>query len=102
MSYKEYIYTICNEADLTKPEDAEMLAKVLARDLLRHFETVQILEKKLEEIMTAKEYHEFIKETSKEIFQNELNRMENSEFKEYVIEHMDEITGGKGNDSRDD
>lgn len=51
------------------------------------------MEAKLQDLMTEEEYLEFSKEVAKEAFQMETEDMADSEFKDFVLEHFDEITG---------
>lgn len=91
-SYREYVYALCEGTDFNDPEDATRTVQLLAKELIRHSDACLEYEKKLEEIMTAKEWREFISATSRKLFKQEIDGMADSEFKDFIIERFDEIT----------
>ena len=48
-------------------------------------------EKKLKELMTEKEYKEFVMKVAKEGFKKEIEGMADSEFKDFCMENFEEI-----------
>lgn len=50
------------------------------------------MDAKLRDYMTAEEYAAFSKEIAKEAFRIEIEDMEDTGFKAFVIEHFDELT----------
>lgn len=48
-------------------------------------------EKKLKELMTEKEYKEFVMKVAKEGFKKEIEGMVDSEFKDFCMENFEEI-----------
>ena len=50
------------------------------------------MDAKLRDYMTAEEYAAFSKEIAKKAFRIEIEDMEDSGFKTFVIEHFDELT----------
>lgn len=51
------------------------------------------MEAKLQDLMSEEEYMDFNKEIAMEAFRMEIEDMADSEFKDFVLEHFDEITG---------
>lgn len=49
------------------------------------------MEEKLRELMGDEAYMEFAKETAKEAFRNEVEGMADCEFKDFVIENLQQI-----------
>lgn len=53
---------------------------------------IEKLEKKLVELMGKEAYTEFATSVAKEVFRSEIEGMAESGFKDYLIEHFDQIT----------
>lgn len=53
---------------------------------------IKLYEKKLEELMAKDEYEKFTIEVANSLILKEVNGMENSEFKQFCLQHFDEIT----------
>lgn len=56
-------------------------------------ELLKIYEKKLKEYMPEEEFYKFSVDTAKNLFEKEVNEMADSEIKQFIKEHFDEITG---------
>lgn len=52
------------------------------------------MEEKLIELMGAEEYKKFATEIAREGFRQEIDGMADGEFKDFVKDHFDQITGG--------
>lgn len=61
----------------------EMRAKVM-----------RYMEEKLKELMGEKEYALWSAETAKKVFREEVQRMEDGDFKDFILTNFDEIVGG--------
>lgn len=53
---------------------------------------IKLYEKKLEELMAKDEYEKFTVEVANSLILKEVNGMANSEFKQFCLQHFDEIT----------
>jgi len=56
-------------------------------------ELLKIYEKKLKEYMPEEEFYRFSVDTAKYLFEKEVNEMADSEFKQFIKDHFDEVTG---------
>lgn len=95
-TFKEWLYNLCNQTDMSNEEDATMLVQTLARELKLYHAVAMRHEEKLKETLTAKEYEEYSAETSKELFREDLDGMADGDFKDFCIKHFDEITSPDG------
>jgi len=55
------------------------------------------MEEKLKEFMTEEEYDKFSTEIANEGFKNEVENLPDGKFKNFIIDHFDEITMGNQN-----
>lgn len=92
MTYRESIYKLCKGTDLTNQEDVLQLIQKLAHDCTMYFDIIDRHEKKLKKLMSYADYTQYVRDAAKEIFMNDVNGMEDSDFKEFCLEHADEIT----------
>lgn len=95
MTYKEHIYEVCENTDLDNKEDVVETMRYLASELLRSNTLAIDLDNKLKETMTAKDYLEWSDKEAKKLFKEDIDRMDDSDFKSFCIDNFDEITGGK-------
>ena len=51
------------------------------------------MEHKLRELMSEEDFNSFIKEIAKEAFRSEINDLTDDDFKQYVRDNFDKITG---------
>lgn len=91
--FKEYIYEQCKQTDLSDPEAVTALAQWLAHDLIQYHDISMEQEAKLKDLMSYNDYTEWIKEVGRKMFEQYIQGMEDSDFKEFVIANMDEIIG---------
>lgn len=49
-------------------------------------------EEKLKRLMKPVDYRKFINDCAIEMFKDEINNIEDGDFKDFIIEHFDEIT----------
>lgn len=94
MTYKEHIWKVCKNTDLKDEDDVTETIAYLAGEVINLQELAMDQEAKLKEIMTAKDFEEWSNEEAKKIFKRRLEGMEDSEYKEFCLQHFDEITGG--------
>lgn len=92
ITYREYIYEMCNNTDMANEEKATLLAKELATEAIEYHDISMAQEAKLQEIMSYADYVKWSKETAKRIFKNEISGMADGDFKDMILEHFDEIT----------
>lgn len=92
-TYREYLYEMCNSTDLSNEEDATLLVQTLVGDCLRYHDVAVEQEKKLQEIMSFKDFTEWSSNVAKRMFKEEVNGMADGEFKDFVLENFDEIIG---------
>lgn len=94
MKYREMIYHICSETDFSDKAQATRLAQQLAAECADLHDLMMEYDAKLKELMTAKDYSEWSVEVARRQFGEEVKRMPDSEFKDFVTEHLKEITDG--------
>lgn len=91
MTYREEIYKKCTETDLDDKEAITMLVQELAHDAVMYSDIIKKYEKKLQDVLTYTEFEKFTTDVAQEIFKNDVAGMADSEFKDFIVEHMDEI-----------
>jgi len=91
MTYRERIYNMCKETDFKDPVQGESLAKFLARELMTMHTTAMNYEKKLKQLMTAEDFDNFSMDLAKVLFRQEFEGMDDSDFKKFALENIDEI-----------
>ena len=94
MGFEEYLHKVCTETDMNDADQATMLVQVIATEALRYRSLAMKQEEKLKETMLAKDYIKWTEETAKELFKEEIDRMD-GDFKEFAKDHFDEIVGEK-------
>ena len=95
MNYREYIYESCEETDFDNKDDVIALVQFLANELMDHFNITIMQEKKLKSVLTAEEWDTFATECGKELFKDGVERLPESDFKEFVKDNMDLILEGE-------
>lgn len=68
-------------------------AQWLALELLLNVRTLKLYEKKLQEIMSKEEFEAFSTEVAKKVFRQSVEELHNEEFKQFVFDNWDYITG---------
>jgi hypothetical protein len=76
---------------MSNEEETTDLVRFLLYELLQYKDTVELTDDKLQEMMSAKDYDEWAKETGIELWKREVNRMDEGEFKDFCMSHMDDI-----------
>lgn len=92
MTYKEHIYEVCNNTDLEDKDDVIETMQYLAKELMDFQDLCLVYDRKLQEVMTAKDYLEWSTEKAKEKFKRDIENMEDGEFKTFCEENFDIIT----------
>ena len=92
-TYREYIYAMCKDVDMTDSEEATRLAQVLASEAIFYNRLVLKYEDKLMELMTAKDYEVWAEASASEIFQESIDNMADSDFKKFCQDNMDMLLG---------
>lgn len=95
-TFREYLYNNVSDVDLSNKDDATMLVQWLCGVLIRYHDMTMAYEDKMQDLMTAKEYSEWSTKQAKELFRNEWENAEDSDFKAFVLENMDKILGEDG------
>lgn len=90
--YKEYLFDVCSKTDLKNEEDVIQSLQFLSKEALMYHDLSIEYEEKLKEYMTAKEYGLFVKDFGQRMFKKEVEMMEDSDFKSFILENMDIIT----------
>ena len=93
MTYREYIYKCCTDTDMSNEEEAVALTQLLAYECTLYHDLLYKYENKLKEIMTFKDFDKFASDIAKELFKAEIGGMDESEFKDFILENFDEIIG---------
>ena len=92
MTYREHIYMVCKNTDLTDEKDVTETISYLAEELMQFNDLARSYEKKVKELMSAKDWEEWSIAEAKKLFRKKIERCEDEEFKSFVLEHFDEIT----------
>ena len=93
MTYREYIYKICTEADLDDKDEIIELLQFLASEATRSNDVSNRFDKKLQELMTAKDYATFVKDEARKLWEEGIERMPEGEFKDFCMARAEEVTG---------
>lgn len=90
-NFRKMIHRACTETDFSDKEEAIRLTKWLAHEVITYRTVAGMYEDKLSEVMSAKEYREFTKDSAIKLFRQDINGMEESDFKDFALEHFEEI-----------
>lgn len=93
MTFREYLFENVTNVDYENREDVTRLIQWLCGDLIRYHDLSMKQELKLKEMMSAKDFENWNTETARELFINEWENAEDSEFKNFVLKNMDKILG---------
>lgn len=66
--YREFLYDLCNSADLDDREDVIDVMNVLAKEALKYYNAMKRCDDKLQELMSYKDYNEWSIKGAKEMF----------------------------------
>lgn len=91
MDYNEYIYMMCKQTNFANEGDTTETAKWLAKEALEVHGALLVLEDVMKEQLTVKQFDKIITEAGKRLFKQDVSKMREGEFKEFVEKHMEEI-----------
>ena len=94
MKYRERIYQMCQETDMSNTAEAIELAQILAHETVQANEYLKAYEDELKKHLTAKQFEDIVTAVSQTMFKKIINEMEDCDFKKCTLEHMDDILGG--------
>ena len=92
-TYKEHLFDVCNETDLTKQEDVTATIAYLAREAVMYHDVSMKMDDKLKELMSVKDFEAWSRQLAKESFLQEVEMSPSDEFKAFVKENFDAIIG---------
>ena len=92
-TYREYIYRICSDVDLSNKDDVISAMQKLANEAVRNNDVNEKFEDKLKELMTYKDFTAFSMAIAKDLFRQDVDAMEDGAFKTFVMDHFKDITG---------
>ena len=92
LNYQEYIYNICSETNLDDRDDVIDTIMSLGKECIRYHKMIMWYDDKLKEVMTAKDYDKWATEMGKKLFKEDIEMMDDGDFKEFCKEHYEEIT----------
>lgn len=92
MTFREELFDQLKDLDFDDRDAVIETMQIMARELLRNHDICMIYEEKLQELMSAKEFREWSTKVAKELFQKDIDEMPDGEFKQFCIDHFDEIT----------
>lgn len=91
-TYREYIYKVCTKVDLDNKEEVIALLQYLADEAIMNNDFLLRYDKKIKEVLSASEYEKWSKEVAKSMFAASVDRMFAGDFKDFCIEHFEDIT----------
>lgn len=91
-TYREYLYRLCTGTDFSDKDDAITLAQMLVEEAMMYHDLTMTYEEKVKELMTAKDYEEWSAKRAREMFRKQVEAMEESEFKQMILDNFEEIT----------
>jgi hypothetical protein len=97
-TFREYLYERLSAVNLAELEDREEITELLrwlAKELVQYHDIAMAQEAKMMEVMTAKDFDDFCTDQAKKLFQSDIDAMPDCEFKQFLIDHFDEVTGDK-------
>lgn len=101
MTYREKIFNICNNTDFKDENEAIGLAMFLADELTVRHDILIAHEKKLREVMSAKDWTEYCDKIAKELTIDWFNRLPDGDFKDFAMENGEAIIDGTYNPEED-
>lgn len=91
MTYREYLHKICTETDMDDKEDVTRLIQFLLQEAVEANSLSHRLEDKLKEVMSAKDFEEFVEINATEMSKEWLHNLPDSEFKDFALRNFDII-----------
>lgn len=92
LTYREYLYELCTGTDFSNKDEAIRLAQILVKEAIMRHEAAMAYEAKVKELMPAKDYEAWAAKRAKELFKAQVEAMEESDFKQMILENFEEIT----------
>ena len=92
LSYRQYLYDLCTGTDFSNKDDAITLAQMLVEEAMMYHDLTMTYEAKIKELMTAKDYEEWAAKRAREMFRKQVEAMEESDFKQMILDNFEEIT----------
>lgn len=89
MNYREFLHEACTDTDMDNKEDVTMLIQFLLREAVNNHDSGMEYEEKLKELMSAKEFEIFSKESAVRLLERDLNSMPDCEFKDFALKNFD-------------
>lgn len=91
-TYREYLYRLCTGTDFSDKDEAIRTAQLLVEEAMMHHDLTMTYEEKVKELMTAKDYEEWSAKRAREMFRKQVEAMEESDFKQMILDNFEEIT----------
>lgn len=92
MNYREYLHKICTEADMDDRNAVTTLVQFLLSEAVEKNDVANAADRKLQEVMTARDYKEWVSDTAREMIKKNLEILPDGDFKEFVATNLDIIT----------
>lgn len=92
LSYRQYLYDLCTGTDFRNKDEAIRTAQLLVEEAMMYHDISLTYEAKVKELMTAKDYEEWAAKRAKELFKKQVEAMEESDFKQMILDNFEEIT----------
>lgn len=92
LTYREYLYELCTGTDFSNKDEAMRTAQLLAKEAMMQHDAAKAYEAKVKELMTARDYGEWVAKKSEELFGAQVKAMEESDFKRMILDNFEEIT----------
>lgn len=89
--FRKYLFTILNDVDLTNAEETLVTMQWLAKELIQYYYVITQYENKLKELMITKEFEDFSLTISKQLFQQGVEMLDDSDFKTFCEQNMSHI-----------
>lgn len=89
--FRKYLFTILNDVDLTNAEETLVTMQWLAKELIQYYYVITQYENKLKELMITKEFEDFSLNISKQLFQQGVEMLDDSDFKTFCEQNMSHI-----------
>jgi len=99
-TFREYIFEICDKTDLKDEEAVVGAMQTLAKEAITNHDIAMDYEAKLKEVMSAKDYDEFMTKCGKQMYRNWVNSLPDSPFKTFALENEAKILMEEEDDER--
>lgn len=89
--FRKYLFTILKDVDIDDKEEMLVTLQWLAKELIQYYYVISQYENKLKELMITKEFEEFSLNISKELFQQQVDMLDDGEFKNFCQQNIEKI-----------